>query len=202
MTGTAVIRRAASADLDAVLALERAGFDEAARWSAESWRAELAGDDRCMLVAAGRPEPASPPRSRPDRPDAAAPKPTRPALPDDGGLLGAATFQLIAGVADLHRVVVAPGHRGRGIGRALLEAGIAWASDRHGERMLLEVEHDNAAALGLYRRLGFADLARRDDYYGPGRHALVLQRDLAGAGRLAASDIAGTVENADGELIA
>ncbi len=74
--------------------------------------------------------------------------------------------------------MVAPDQRGRGIGGALVEAGITWAAERHGLRMLLEVEHDNAAALALYRRLGFVELARRKDYYGAGRHALVMQREL------------------------
>ncbi len=93
-------------------------------------------------------------------------------------MLGVATFQLVADTADLHRVVVAPDQRGRGIGHALVEAGIAWAAERHGQRMLLEVDHDNVPALALYEGLGFLELARRKDYYGAGRHALVMQREL------------------------
>ncbi|MFT4296823.1 MAG: GNAT family N-acetyltransferase [Micropruina sp.] len=182
MTDPIAIRPAAPDDLDAVLALEDAGFDQAARWSRDSWAAELAGADRCVLVAV----------------DAEG---SRRARPTDSRLLGVATVQLVAETADLHRVVVAPEQRGRGIGRALVEAGIAWAAQRQGRRMLLEVEHDNAPALALYRRLGFADLARRDDYYGTGRHALVLQRDLAGIADLAGTDdFAGTdgLAGADG----
>lgn len=148
----AVIDRAGPADLDAIMVLERAGFDEASRWSAESWTAELAGADRCVLVA-GR--------------------------SGHGELSGVATFQVVGEVADLHRIMVAPDHRGRGIGRALIEAGLAWVGERQGRRVLLEVEQDNAPALALYRRLGFVGLARRKDYYGAGRHALVMQCDIA-----------------------
>ena len=148
----AVIDRAGPGDLDAIMALERDGFDPASRWSDASWRAELTRPDRCVLV---------------DR---------------DGTVVrGVAAFQVVAEVADLHRVVVASDRRGRGIARALVGAGLAWAAGRRARHMLLEVEHDNAPALALYRRLGFAELTRRKDYYGAGRHALVMRRDLAGA---------------------
>ncbi len=191
-----LIRHAELADLDAILMLEVSGFDIASRWSAESWTAELTGADRCVLVADRRRLSLSKPDwsdpdwlsqgsrqarptgalvSRQARPTAGAESGSRPA---EVGLLGVATFQLVADAADLHRVVVAPDQRGRGIGGALVEAGITWAAERHGLRMLLEVEHDNAAALALYRRLGFVELARRKDYYGAGRHALVMQREL------------------------
>jgi ribosomal-protein-alanine N-acetyltransferase len=44
--------------------------------------------------------------------------------------------------------------------------------------MLLEVRPDNEPAVALYRKLGFEPVATRRDYYGPGHHALVLQRSL------------------------
>lgn len=147
----AVISSASPADLDAILELERTGFEPASQWSGESWTAELSGTDRCVLV-----------------------------VRDGARLAGVATFQVVAEVADLHRVVVAPEQRGRGIGRALIEAGMDWAAEQSAERMLLEVEHDNAPALVLYRRAGFAEIARRGDYYGAGRHALVMQKELIG----------------------
>ena len=201
------IRRAEPSDLDAILTLERGGFDPASRWSTESWAAELIGADRHVLVADRRLSSSKPGLSEPGFPrgsrragaadslvsgpagaadslvsrpatavDAQGPRQERPA---DTGLLGVATLQLVGDTADLHRVVVAPNHRGRGIGRALVTAGLAWASGRHASRMLLEVEHDNAPALALYRGLGFAELARRKDYYGAGRHALVMRCDIA-----------------------
>ncbi len=190
--GEFAVRHAELADLEAILALEDSGFDGATRWSGESWTAELRGADRCVLVAdrwlslldpglsdLGSSDPAWwSQRSRQARPTDALM--SRQARRAEVGLLGVATFQLVADTADLHRVVVAPEKRGRGIGRALIEAGFTWAAARQGRRMLLEVEHDNDAALALYRRLGFAELARREDYYGAGRHALVMQYDIAG----------------------
>ena len=136
------------ADLDDVLILERDGFDHA-RWSDASWRAELEGADR--LVIGER---------------------------DHDQLLGVATFQHMLDVADLHRVVVAPAARGRGVGTRLVRHGMSWARAEGAERMLLEVEHENAPALALYERLGFTRIDTRLDYYGPGAHALVLERRL------------------------
>jgi ribosomal-protein-alanine N-acetyltransferase len=154
---------ATTADLDAVLALEEC-FDPGSRWSADAWLAELSGADRLVLasrpvelVETGLPEGST---DRPARMDAVA------------------TFQVVADVADLHRILVAPRARGRGLATALVEAGCAWSVARGAGRMLLEVENDNVPALALYRRLGFVELHARRDYYGPGRTALVMQKRL------------------------
>ena len=50
------------------------------------------------------------------------------------------------------------------------------------EAMLLEVSAENAAALSLYRKLGFVEVGRRKAYYthddGTRTTALVMRRDL------------------------
>lgn len=143
-----IIAMAGAADLDAIEALESEGFD-IARWSRDAWASELVTADRHVLVARA-PE----------------------------GVVGVATFQTVADVADLHRVVVATTHRGRGIARRLVTAGIEWAEGMGAERMLLEVAVDNTAALALYEHFGFELVGRRADYYAPGHDALVLERSL------------------------
>jgi len=60
-------------------------------------------------------------------------------------------------VAHLYQVWVAPGHRGRGIGRMLIEAVIAWARESGLRVLLLDVTAGNSAAVELYRQLGFVD---------------------------------------------
>lgn len=92
---------------------------------------------------------------------------------------GAITVQHVGGVADLNRVVVAEARRGRGLGRALVEAGLARAAAHACDEMLLEVRSDNTAAIALYERQGFAPIAERRDYYGPGADAVIMRRDLA-----------------------
>ncbi|WP_296136972.1 GNAT family N-acetyltransferase [uncultured Tessaracoccus sp.] len=90
----------------------------------------------------------------------------------DGRLLGAATWRRTEDVADLDRIVVAPEARRRGVADALLGAGTAQLRCR----TLLEVRDDNAPAIALYTKHGFTTIARRPDYYGAGRDALVMER--------------------------
>ena len=55
---------------------------------------------------------------------------------------------------------------------------VAAARAAGARRVLLEVEESNGPARALYAATGFAAVARRADYYGPGRHAVVMGRDL------------------------
>lgn len=66
--------------------------------------------------------------------------------------LGHARFQ--GWLSDL---VVRPGSRGRGIGRALVAACIAEWRLRQGDSIMLEVAGDNAPARALYESLGFVE---------------------------------------------
>ncbi|HHV21166.1 MAG TPA: GNAT family N-acetyltransferase [Propionibacterium sp.] len=93
----------------------------------------------------------------------------------DGGV---ASVQHVGGVAELNRIIVAPEARRTGCGRALLAAGIEAAREVEGEEMLLEVRHDNAPALALYRSFGFEEIARRAHYYGDGIDAVIMRLDL------------------------
>ena len=57
---------------------------------------------------------------------------------------------------------VEPAARGRGAGRSLLDAAIAWARSRGLDRLELWVTEGNAPAVRLYEQAGFADTGRRD----------------------------------------
>lgn len=52
-------------------------------------------------------------------------------------------------------LAVNPECRGTGIGRALLENGIAWARENNFPGVMLETQDDNVPACGLYRSCGF-----------------------------------------------
>jgi ribosomal-protein-alanine N-acetyltransferase len=77
------------------------------------------------------------------------------------------------GEAELLTIAVEPGLRRQGVGRSLLAAALAACEGP----MFLEVASDNAAAVALYRSLGFVGCGHRRDYYGPSRDALILRHD-------------------------
>ncbi|WP_203569107.1 GNAT family N-acetyltransferase [Aestuariimicrobium ganziense] len=95
---------------------------------------------------------------------------------DTEGLAGAISIARQFDTVDLLRVVVAQRSRRRRLGERLVHEAVWHVRDA--DRVLLEVRHDNAAALMLYARLGFRAIDRRPDYYGPGLHAVVMQSDL------------------------
>jgi len=75
-------------------------------------------------------------------------------------------------------LAVAPDLRGRGIGRLLAERVLDEARAFGARLVTLEVAEDNVAARRLYASLGFIAASTRRDYYGPGRSAVVMEREL------------------------
>ena len=67
--------------------------------------------------------------------------------------------------AEVLTLGVLPTFRRRGVGRRLLESVADQAAGIGCERLLLDVAEDNGAAHGLYRSLGFMEIARRPAYY-------------------------------------
>jgi len=59
------------------------------------------------------------------------------------------------GTAELISMWVAPEARGTGVGRALVEAVVDWATSERSERVVLAVRRNNAPAVALYARSGF-----------------------------------------------
>ena len=59
--------------------------------------------------------------------------------------------------ASFEDLVVLPGHRGKGIGKALLQHVIAEARKQGVLRLTLLTDRQNERAQALYRKLGFAD---------------------------------------------
>nr|WP_212763275.1 ribosomal protein S18-alanine N-acetyltransferase [Gordonia araii] len=67
---------------------------------------------------------------------------------------------------EIHTIAVSPTHRGRGIGRALLDRMLEVADARDAP-VFLEVRVDNEAAIGLYESVGFVKSGLRKGYYQP-----------------------------------
>jgi RimJ/RimL family protein N-acetyltransferase len=81
-----------------------------------------------------------------------------------GAVVGSIYAGLSGGVVDLG-MFVAAGHRGGGIGSALLEAVIDWARAQNAHKVSLAVWPTNYPAIGLYARYGFrVEGARRRHY--------------------------------------
>jgi [ribosomal protein S18]-alanine N-acetyltransferase len=77
--------------------------------------------------------------------------------------------RLAADEAEVLTLVVSPGSRRRGLGRALIEACGAHAARLGGCAMFLEVDASNAPARSHYERLGFTEVGKRTAYYRPSR---------------------------------
>ncbi len=73
--------------------------------------------------------------------------------------------------AYLEEVYVAPAHRGRGIGRALLESVLEVARAQGATRIDLGTSETDTAAIGLYESCGFSNLEH-------GAKMLFYERDL------------------------
>jgi [ribosomal protein S18]-alanine N-acetyltransferase len=95
---------------------------------------------------------------------------------------GFVLYRLVADEAEVLTVAVARAFRGRGVGRALLDEALRHAYREGAERIYLEVEDTNRAAIALYRRAEFRETGRREGYYREGRAApggaLVMLRQL------------------------
>lgn len=98
-------------------------------------------------------------------------------------LAGFVLARIAATECEILSLAVGESWRGIGVGHALMAAAISRAGEAGVESVFLEVAEDNAAAQALYRKLGFAAVGRRKDYYkrraGPPVAALTFSRRLA-----------------------
>ena len=95
-----------------------------------------------------------------------------------GELIAYAGVVNLAGTADVLTITVADGHRRKGIGRELLRRLIDWSRTQKCEAIMLEVRVGNEEAIPLYESFGFIEISRRKDYYGPGKPAIVMRKEL------------------------
>jgi ribosomal-protein-alanine N-acetyltransferase len=101
---------------------------------------------------------------------------------EGNGIAGFVIAHVAADEAEVLSIGVTPDWQRRGLGERLLrELGKA-AAARGAKQLYVDVAEDNAAALALYSRLGFAATARRKGYYArqtaPPSDALLLARAL------------------------
>jgi ribosomal-protein-alanine acetyltransferase len=145
-------RAATSADLDAIVLLERSIFPDDA-WPRDKFEDDLRSSFAHFLVTE-----------------------------NDGSITGYAIAQHLPGndVADIQNIAVDASHRGEGLGAALLDELVTWCESRHATAIMLEVRADNSAAQSLYATRGFQTIATRPGYYQPaGVDAFVMRREVA-----------------------
>ena len=143
------IERMRAADLEEVLAIERASFSMP--WSRGAFLYELEQNRvaRCYVVR------------------------------EDGRLIGYICLWEVADEVHITNVAVHPDVRRRGVGRSLLSAVLDDARQRKLRLVVLEVRPSNAEALGLYESFGFRVVGRRHGYYyDTGEDALVMEASL------------------------
>ncbi|MDQ0318724.1 ribosomal-protein-alanine N-acetyltransferase [Pararhizobium capsulatum DSM 1112] len=102
------------------------------------------------------------------------------ARPPIGGFV---LSRVAAGEAEILTIGVDPRFERNGLGWRLMRAALREARDKAADSMFLEVDETNLAAIGLYRKLGFAKVGERRAYYqnadGARTAALVMRLDLA-----------------------
>lgn len=81
--------------------------------------------------------------------------------------------------ADILTVAVLPAYRRQGIAKEFIRQIEAYAVERQASAMMLEVELTNESAIKLYESLGYMKLSVRMDYYGPGKDAHVMRKELS-----------------------
>ncbi|MET0726188.1 MAG: ribosomal protein S18-alanine N-acetyltransferase [Leifsonia sp.] len=145
------LRRAHPYDLEAIMAIETATFTTDA-WSPGAMLSDIESPHTYYLVAFPTDEPEN--------------------------IVGYAGLLAPRGGTDgdIQTIAVLDSVRGRGLGRVLMLTLIDECRRRGVGEVFLEVRADNPVAQGLYRSLGFTEIAVRQHYYQPdGVDAVVMR---------------------------
>lgn len=141
------LKKLTTADLEQVMRLEKALFESEA-WSSKTMAAELSAAHSFYIGVFG------------------------PELLGYAGLrVSPADF-----ASDVLTIGVSKDQQGKGIGRRLMTELLAFAKRSGSEQVFLEVKESNAAAIALYKSLGFEQIDLRKKYYQPsGENAVVMK---------------------------
>lgn len=101
---------------------------------------------------------------------------------EDGDVVGFVMGFVNGGWGKVVTLDVLPERRGEGLGRRLMEALEEELASQGARAFLLEVAVENRGALDLYAKLGYAKAALAEDYYGPGKDALLMMKRLKEVG--------------------
>lgn len=146
------IRPMTENDVDDVLAIERDSFPRP--WNRDHFLDELKSAHAFPMVA----------------------------VAGDGSVIGYIFPRLLLDEGEILNVAVRRAYCGRGVGRRLVQRIIADCRKRGAAFVSLEVRCSNAAAIRLYRRLGFVGTGKRRRYYENSEDAILMEYDCTGNG--------------------
>lgn len=137
-------------DIPVLAGLEKEIYPESP-WSAAQFREELSGvpKTRKYLVALDKQE-----------------------------IVGYGGVALAGDVADIHTLTVIPSYRRKGIATQILAELESWALAKGIKDFMLEMREGNLEAQPLYEKYGYQVISRRDNYYAPGIHALIMRKEV------------------------
>lgn len=94
---------------------------------------------------------------------------------EDGRIIGYCGFLQVLDEAEITNVAVDETARCRGSGYRMMKKLLECAQEQGAVSVLLEVRESNAAAIGLYKKLGFtAESVRRNFYENPREDAIIM----------------------------
>ena len=137
-------------DIPVLAGLEKEIYPESP-WSAAQFREELSGvpKTRKYLVALDKQE-----------------------------IVGYGGVAIAGDVADIHTLTVIPSFRRKGIATQMLQELESWAISKGVKDFMLEMREGNLEAQPLYEKYGYQVISRRDNYYAPGIHALIMRKEV------------------------
>ena len=144
-------REMAALDIPVLVGMEKSIYPESP-WSAAQFREELSGVPR-----------------------------TRKYLIAQNGnqIVGYAGIAIAGDIADIHTLTVVPEFRRRGIASEMLRNLEQWALEKKVVAVMLEMREGNAEAQPLYEKYGYRVVSRRDNYYAPKIHALIMRKEIS-----------------------
>ena len=100
-----------------------------------------------------------------------------------GDVVGYGGVKVGGDQADVMTIGVRECARGQGVGAAILDVLLAWASKAGAVDVFLDVRPSNEGAIALYKSRGFTDIGRRPRYFrNPVEDALEMRASLPGTG--------------------
>lgn len=99
-------------------------------------------------------------------------------LESEGEVVGFASIQIVGDESHLLNIMTFSSQRRRGYAETLLRKVMMWAQQNGAREMVLDVDPENKAAVGLYEKIGFEKLETRHASYPRGEDAVLMRRKL------------------------